>query len=461
MLTRRTVLKWTVGMSAAFLASPQSITRGSLLEMGSAEEPCPAVPNPVMERDSSMKPKNIVICSDGTGNWGGDSHPSNVYQLCDLLDLSDTCVQIAAYDSGVGTRVNETGIQRLNKAQPNLTIFPDVHRWIPFQDTLGLAAGFGLKENLKQLYGYLVDNYAEGDNLYLFGFSRGAFTVRALAGMLRRCGVLQDMERFSDVYDRSKVHYENIEDTKERCAIEAEHEDFKRRHGRDCRVKFLGVWDTVKSYGYLFPQSLAHTRHNEIVLTVRHALAIDEHRKFFEQTNWGGLDPDPEDPEHECKCPIRRQNVREVWFAGDHSDVGGGHEDSHNGLAQISLQWMLKESIHAAPSHPNDTLSLLLRNEDLLSQKITPNGSMVHFKRHNKLEEFSWKFVQDVIPRREVKNCPSPHIEWSFPWTHKDRRETHKWKRDNHILVHSSVLKLYDDRERQELLGNTAYKTVD
>lgn len=463
MLTRRTVLKWTVGMSAALFASPQSIARGSLLEIGPAEEPCPAVLNPIMERDPSTKSKNIVICSDGTGNWGGDAHPSNVYQLCDLLDLSDESTQIAAYDAGVGTDVDRSAIEKL-KPPKGLYIVPDVLTPIPgvhwLQRQFGLLGGYGLEENLEQLYRYLANNYAKGDNIYLFGFSRGAFTVRVLAGMMSRFGIpkQEDMYLFDYMYEESKVHYEKIKNDEEREKKEQEHIDFKRRHGRNCQVKFLGLWDTVKSYGYLFPQSRAHTRHNKDVLTVRHALSMDEQRKFFEQTNWGGLDKDPDDPTGECKDSIDWQNVKEVWFAGDHSDVGGGHEDGHDGLAQISLQWMLKEAVNACPGHANDTLSLRLRNDDILHCKITPNREMARFKRHNKLEDGAWRFVQDGIPRGEMINCsPVPHkapyTKWSLPWRHEDRREIQKSKRNKQVLLHRTVQDLYDDAEKQQLLG--------
>jgi len=408
--------------------------------------------------------KNIVICSDGTGNWAGDAQPSNVYGLCKLLDLDDDSVQIACYDPGVGTNVDKHAIARLKSSQTNLKIFDDplsvMPRWV--RKNVGSAGGYGLKENLKQLYGYLVEKYAEGDNIYLFGFSRGAFTVRALAGMLCRCGVLKDINLFSDAHDRCTIHYEEIEETKdkaEREKIENEHEEFKRRNGRECKVKFLGIWDTVKSYGYVRPQSRAHTRNNKIVLTVRHALSIDERRKFFEQTHWGGLDPDPNDKNHECKSPIPGQNVKEVWFAGDHSDVGGGHEDGNNGLAQIALNWMIKEAVNAPPVDDKDKLTLLLREDKEVLEALAtlgnlkPNRKDARFMRHDKLEEKRWQSAQRWVPRWEMINCPYPHIQGPT-LKYNDRRDIQNSKRDNKVLLHSTVALLYDDAEKQQLWGN-------
>lgn len=402
--------------------------------------------------------KNIVICSDGTGNWAGDAQPSNLYGLCKLLDLDDDGVQIACYDPGVGTNVDKHAIARLKSSQTNLKIFDDppsvMPRWV--RKNVGLAGGCGLKENLKQLYRYLVEKYAEGDNIYLFGFSRGAFTVRALAGILCRCGVLRDINLFPDAHDRCKIHYEEIEETKgkaEREKIENEHEEFKRRNGSECKVKFLGIWDTVKSYGYVRPQSRAHTRNNKIVLMVRHALSIDERRKFFEQTHWGGLDPDPNDKNHECKSPIPGQNVKEVWFAGDHSDIGGGHEDGNNGLAQIALNWMIKEAVNARPVDDKDKLRLLLRDKEVLDGNLKPNRKDARFMRHDKLEENGWKFAQRWVPRWEMINCPYPHIQGPT-LKYKGRRDIQNSKRDNKVLLHSTVTLLYDDTEKQQLWGS-------
>ena len=391
--------------------------------------------------------KNIVICSDGTGNWAGDAQLSNVYALCELLNLDNDKVQIACYDPGVGTNVDKHAIARLKSSQKNLKIFDDPHSMMPrcVRKNFGLAGGYGLRANLKQLYSYLVEKYADGDNIYLFGFSRGAFTVRALAGMLCRCGVLKDIKLFSQAHDLCKIHYEGIKNVDVRNRIMDEHKEFKRLNGQPCKVKFLGIWDTVKSYGYLIPQSRAHTRHNEIVLTVRHALSIDEHRKFFEPTLWGGLDPDPSGPTHECNPPSfdqnKQQDVQEVWFAGDHSDVGGGHEDGNNGLAQIALNWMIKEAVNAPPVDDKDELTLLLRDKDKevfetleTLGNLKPNRTDKRFMRHDKLEENGWKFAQHWVPRWEMINCPYPHIQGPT-LKYKDWRCIQNSKRDNKVTV--------------------------
>lgn len=165
--------------------------------------------------------KNIVICSDGTGQSSNDPNSSNVFQLCSLLDLTDPQKQVAAYDAGVGTvsdrkMVEEMEEEKKRSAKEELKILGQDRRslieevWnLPIlytvNKTLGLLGGYGLEKNVMQMYEYLVKNYHDGpdgsgpDRIYLFGFSRGAFTVRALVGLLSRFGLLRewDEDRFS------------------------------------------------------------------------------------------------------------------------------------------------------------------------------------------------------------------------------------------------------------------------
>jgi uncharacterized protein (DUF2235 family) len=407
--------------------------------------------------------KNIVICSDGTGQLAGDAHPSNVVELCKLLyfdksDSNNPKTQVGCYDAGVGTITNQKAIAELKDY--NLTMFVDEEKYFRriIRNFSGLAIGYGLKENVMQIYEYLTKNYDDGskgkdpDRIYLFGFSRGAFTVRVLAGLLCRCGLLNDMELFSEAYKRYDRHYEEIKDDSERSRIIREDREFKDRYSRPCKIKFLGVWDTVKAYGYIRPLSLPHTRHNEIVDIVRHALSIDEHRKFYEPTSWGGLDPDPNDPEGECVQPIAGQDVREVWFAGDHSGIGGGHPDGNNGLAQIALKWMINEAVNADKDDNQKLLVNKNRYRDTLGQ-LRPDRNDYRFKRHDKLQEKFWQFAQRA-PRKELKNCPPPPHTSDWTMNSTDRRDIRKFRRNKTVLLHSTVTELYSDSEKTERWGS-------
>jgi uncharacterized protein (DUF2235 family) len=391
--------------------------------------------------------KNIVICSDGTGQTDDGNNPSNVARLCFLLDLKD-CEQICCYDPGVGTvpgpevSALSSSADRCGKSQKRAGPV-----WLPrhVKAIAGLAVGYGLKKNVEEMYGYLAENFADGDCVYLFGFSRGAFTVRVLTGLLSRCGLLLpgNLKRFQEAFELYKPHYEiykyepaKLDELKRRIA------EFKAKYCRpeQCQVHFLGLWDTVKSYGYFRPKSLPHTRHNQIVKKVRHALSIDEHRSFFALTTWGWRDLDQEEgclPEDEQQQP---QDVKEVWFAGDHSDVGGGHKDAI-GLAKISLKWML-----------NEAASCGLRVEKDQYCKMFKDLSSDQCKRHDQARKWMWRLLE-LSPRWDLKNCPlPPRREWT--WKPAGPRKISESRRNRDVLIHESVKVFYADEEKEYLWGD-------
>lgn len=200
-----------------------------------------------------------------------------------LLCLHDHSRQVVIYDQGIGTdgrRWKE--IERFRRSIPDpeaLRVLRGPHEsWFPPAEYLavlrGLAYGEGLEKNVKQMYGELAQLWNPGDLIYLFGFSRGAFTVRALAGLLYRCGLPERGRVDSDrLFERAWQIFEPMRPCQDQVnefrAIEKQ---------RDCAIHFMGLWDTVKSYGGLYPKMLPHLRHNPIVMHVRHALALDERR---------------------------------------------------------------------------------------------------------------------------------------------------------------------------------------
>jgi uncharacterized protein (DUF2235 family) len=272
-------------------------------------------------------PRTLVICSDGTGN-SDQGVPSNVRRLFDLI-VQDGPRQAAKYDQGVGSE----------RRHPHESL---AGYWYAHARALGF--GTGVAQNLLELYTWLVEQYAPGDRVFLFGFSRGAFTVRALAGLVHVCGLLR-RENINQATEAVRL-YEGSEDriVEERRrrglppafgpdetdhgAMDPVASEFKARHGQPCATDFLGLWDTVKAYGWIRPRSFPALRHNPSVRMVRHAPALDERRALFMMTGWGDRHPE----------------IKEVWFAGDHSDVGGGHGDGNSPLADASLRWMLGEA---------------------------------------------------------------------------------------------------------------------
>ena len=285
-------------------------------------------------------PKNIILCSDGTGNSDIKGRGTNVFKLFEAIDLNehrtdpDLDTQLAFYDDGVGTRGNL------------------------FVRTLGGACGFGLKRNVKELYRELSRVYDPGDRIFLFGFSRGAFTVRTLAGMISACGVLNggNFERSKDLraavshaYNAYRARYQSVMSRVAGAVLGWPPADLARdrffttyedRVHRDVPIEFIGVWDTVDAVGVPFAvanliNGLLYQfkfRTHDLGTNVKracHALSIDDPRLAFEPVLWRGPD----------------QRIEQVWFAGVHSNVGGGYPKQ--GMSLVALDWMLAHAQNA------------------------------------------------------------------------------------------------------------------
>ena len=275
-----------------------------------------------------MVPKNIVICCDGTGNEI-KADLSNVLKLFRVLKKTEP--QLVYYDPGIGTLSSSDGWSRLK--QKTRLVF-------------GLATGQGLDNNILDAYRFLIDNYQEGDQIYLFGFSRGAYTIRALGGLLNLIGLLEPQQE--NLCGYGLTAYKKA----------AEQDDFeiawrfqRITSARRVPIKFMGVWDTVSSVLVPRPdrlyipslQKLPYTARNPMVEVFRHAIAIDERRRMFRLNRWSQPQEYKPNPFDKSGDPAP-QNIKQVWFAGFHSDVGGGHPEEQSGLAKFPLKWMLDEA---------------------------------------------------------------------------------------------------------------------
>jgi len=250
-------------------------------------------------------PKNIVICCDGTGNQFGQEN-SNVIKLYKALICNAS--QIAYYHPGVGTMGARNALSRIGK-------------W--WTRVIGLAFGYGISDNIADAYQFLMSVYEPEDRIYVFGFSRGAYTARALGGLLHAAGLLT-------VGNDALIPYA-IRMMKQRPIDFAILTDFKKTFSRECKVHFMGVWDTVSSLGWIYNAvDLPFTAKNPDLRTVRHAVSIDERRAFFR--------------EYLFVEASANQDIEQVWFAGVHSDVGGGYPEAESGLSKLALRWMLCEA---------------------------------------------------------------------------------------------------------------------
>jgi uncharacterized protein (DUF2235 family) len=260
--------------------------------------------------------KNIVICCDGTGNEFGD-YNSNVVKLYSTL-IIDGKQQVGYYHPGVGTMGAPTAHNKISKA---------------CSVVMGLAFGAGLLANVGDAYRYLMNVYEDRDRVFIFGFSRGAYTARALAGVLHMFGLLCPGNEGLIPY------IIRLYAKRTRSAAGMTHTfgvatAFKATFCRNCPLHFVGVWDTVSSVGWVWdPLKLPYTAQNPDMATGRHAVSIDERRCYFRNNLWGD--------------PLPGQSIKQVWFAGVHSDIGGSYSEADSGLSKITLQWMLCEALPA------------------------------------------------------------------------------------------------------------------
>jgi hypothetical protein len=245
----------------------------------------------------------------------GVAAPTNVAKLALCLSVGVDSDQVVFYEPGVGTHGDQ--------------------RWI------GGGFGYGLSENIRNCYGYLAREYEPGDDLFLFGFSRGAYTARSLAGLIRNCGLLR--REHADQVDAAFALYRDRTSVTHPCALASE--IFRRIYSHDSsEIHFIGVWDTVGALG--IPVELPgwdeisklyegwerrwgfhDTQLSSHVRFAYQALAIDEEREPFRPCLWT-QGPEP-----------REQTLEQVWFSGVHSEVGGGTRDT--GLSDIALLWLV------------------------------------------------------------------------------------------------------------------------
>jgi uncharacterized protein (DUF2235 family) len=265
-------------------------------------------------------PKNIVVCCDGTGNEFGDSN-SNVVKLASTLIIDEQ--QVSYYHPGVGTMGAPNARTWLGK------------KWDVIR---GLAFGYGVTFNIAEAYHYLMQTYRPGDHIYLFGFSRGAYTARALGGLLHMYGLLHKGNEGLIPYITEKFATRTKETQGMAHTLEVA-EGFKQTFCQDVLIHFVGVWDTVSSVGWISdPVVIPFTANNPIMEIGRHAVSIDERRCFFRDNLWG-KPFQPGEPGFRVQ-----QDVKQVWFSGVHSDVGGSYPEGESGLSKITLEWMLREA---------------------------------------------------------------------------------------------------------------------
>ncbi|KAH7317499.1 hypothetical protein B0J17DRAFT_686697 [Rhizoctonia solani] len=387
---------------------PSAIQTSAPVSTTSKEPSTPSstsLPFPQVVPDlASHTGRNLIVCFDGTGDQY-DKDNSNIVRFVQLLKKDDRSKQMVYYQAGIGTGV---GPRPTSKFLSKLSM------------TVDMALATGLSVHVRGGYEFLMQNYTEGDKISLFGFSRGAYTARALAGMLHKVGLLP-------AYNHEQVPFAYKMFKRDDPEGWKMSNGFKRAFCVDVKIDFVGVFDTVNSVG-IIPRELPFAKTNYLIRVFRHAVALDERRAKFKANMWGrategeeklgadgkrGIyvrkktlsgvnissfvkgweevvdrmkgdhgkeknlpqkdkggeeevraDHDHEEDEkqsvHEhipdvshhggrdCSTAEEREHetdVKEVWFAGAHCDVGGGSvpNETKNNLARIPLRWMVRE----------------------------------------------------------------------------------------------------------------------
>ncbi len=340
--------------------------------------------------------KNIVIFSDGTGQEGGKGNPTNVYKLFNMIK-DRTPEQVAFYDPGLGT---------------------------DWRKVTGNIAGMGISRNIKQCYRFIFDHFEAGDTIIMLGFSRGAATIRSLSSFIHYFGILPK-SRPELIKKAYKIYKISDRDKRKRKADEF----VLKHHNIWTRIKFIGCFDTVTALGLPFKGAsvildgipgFRHKFHDfrlsRSVENAYQAMAIDDERKTFHPVFW----------ERELQ-PY--QTVRQVWFSGMHTDVGGGYKE-HN-LSDIPLVWLTEKA---------GNCGLLLYSESNIPIAEDANGFM-HDSRGKKMTKLyrrkvrTWdvgrqgkpivhQSVLDRVKNRDNQDYPPYH-----PWILDLDYEVEPWVR--------------------------------
>jgi len=359
-----------------------------------------------------MASPKIIILSDGTGNAASSVWRTNVWRVFQALDLQSNC-QAAKYDDGVGTS-----------------------SFVPLA-ILGGAFGYGLKRNILDAYKFICRNYDHQDHskIYLFGFSRGAFTVRVLAALILDQGlVVADTE--SELHDgavkayrayrakgyHSVWHIEVLFRAIRDYILVPVLDRLKgnKPYARIARkpvpaIEFIGIWDTVAAYGlpidemtrgisnWVWPLELPNRILSPCVKCARHALALDDERTTFHPVLW--TEHEPGRPPPPVPATIDGERLVQVWFVGMHANVGGGYPD--DAVAFVPLAWLVDEAVKrglvfkSAPVADPDAIRSIRSSEDKDGRLYDSRAGLGAYYRYG--------------PRKVADLCNDPHVGVSVP----------------------------------------------
>ena len=341
-----------------------------------------------------------MVCCDGTANEFAHNR-TNVIKFYSVL-VQDTSKQITFYHPGIGTM------------EPFGSLSP-ITRW--FTRLLGMAVGYGLENDIRDAYAFLIEKYQPGDQIYLFGFSRGAFTVRAVASLILWYGLIREGNQPLIPYAIRMLMA--IQRSKTPGDVSAYFDLAKQfRETMSCgtpSIHFVGVWDTVSSVGWVdTPLHLPGEANNPNIEIGRHAVSIDEHRAFFRSHLWVH-------PSNLTKAHGPR-DLKQVWFPGVHCDVGGGYAEQESGISKYPLRWMLKEAkasgLLVDSSKESDVLGLTpgsqyapAKPDACKHESLIGAWNIAEFipRKHWNATKQSWEYRMNLYRRRQIPSGSLVH----------------------------------------------------
>jgi uncharacterized protein (DUF2235 family) len=361
--------------------------------------------------------KRIAVCCDGTGNEIDENNEniSNVLKFFRCLrKTSSTPGQIVFYDPGVGTL-----------ARPN----PWRKMWQDAFAIFGLLTAYGLDDNVLSAYEFLLENYGDGDEIFLFGFSRGAHTVRILAALIHEIGLLEKSQRNLtgiglNAYKQFSASQQDIDQFK--SGGPAVTNDQAAHFGRVVSsrwpiIRMVGVWDTVASViiprrdRLYFPSlegNLAYTRQNPSVKTFRQAISIDECRRMYRLNTWS----EPQTFLRNRFSSITNdepQDIMQVWFTGVHADVGGGYRERESALSKFPLLWMIDEALKCGLAFDRRYVNMLAWGIPRKGGAYSYSVPDVRGELHNSMS-VAWRALEYFPKRRKYKEWPKRQSRLGF-----------------------------------------------
>jgi len=344
--------------------------------------------------------KNILVFFDGTSNRFGPNL-TNVVKLHSVCNID---LQKSIYIPGVGSISDKETFSSASRLLKKLS---------------GLAFGWGLDRKVLAAYNFLMTNYEEGDCIFFFGFSRGAYTAKVLAGLIHTCGLLHKGNGYHAAYAYELYTRKQYD--------QGLTEKFKSRFSAyKPRIAFIGLWDSVSSVGNVYKmRNYPFTTRIANADIIRHALAIDERRALFKQ-NTTLLHDDNS-----------AADIAEVWFAGNHGDVGGGNSEAESAYSKVALKWILDEAVAAGLKTIRSKVERYVISQDIANYEPLNNQGKIHSNKWLN----GWG-VLEILPRYNIIDYKTMKRKYYWPLFSKRKM---KPTSHNKVQIHKSVEERIDE----------------